>query len=159
MQQFVRYCLVGSFLIAGLTIGAVSTADAQNLDGDVGIGGQIGEPSGITLKVHNEGGMSYEFLGAFDLDDFFYLNVHGLFENPISDDEAVNLFYGPGGFIGIYDRPHDDDDDIALGISGRVGINFYVEQFELYAQVTPRIEVIPETAGDVGGGIGFRYYF
>lgn len=152
----IRYGLVLVGVIVGL---CASPAAAQDFEDNIGLGGQIGEPSGITMKVYEPGGMSYDFLAAFDLDDFFYLNVHGLFERQIDDDENLNLFYGPGAFVGIYDRPRDRDDDVALGVSGRVGINFYIEEFELFAQITPRIEVIPATDGDIGGGLGFRYYF
>ncbi len=159
MNKSSRSTLIGAVFILGLCLFSVSSASAQEVSGDIGLGGQVGEPAGITLKAYNPGGMSYDFLAAFDLDDFFYLNVHGTFERSISDDGQVNVFYGPGGFVGLYDRPRDLDDELALGISGRLGLNFYVEQFEIYVQVTPRIEVVPATNGDVGGGLGFRYYF
>lgn len=135
-----------------------STASyAQPANGQTGIGGQIGEPSGVTLKLYNPNGLSYDFLAAFDLDNFFFLNVHGLYHRPIEDIEGeVNVFYGPGGFIGIHDR---GDDEVALGISGTVGLNYLIEQFEIYAQITPRFEVIPRTDGEIGGGLGVRFYF
>ena len=159
MNSYTSRILTPAILIVGLCFGVVTSGAAQNTGGDLGIGGQIGEPSGITLKSYDPGGMSYDFLAAFDLDDFFYLNAHGTFERPVSDDGQLNVFYGPGGFVGIYDRPTDSDDELALGISGRLGLNVYIEQFEIYVQVTPRIEVVPATDGDIGGGLGFRYYF
>jgi hypothetical protein len=38
-------------------------------------------------------------------------------------------------------------------------LNVIIERFEIYAQITPRISVVPDTEGDVGGGVGLRYYF
>jgi hypothetical protein len=46
-----------------------------------------------------------------------------------------------------------------IGISGQFGLNFFVEQFEVFLQLTPRLHVLPATDGDVGGGVGLRYYF
>jgi hypothetical protein len=159
MDRLFSCSITGLILILAMTVGYVSPASAQQIEGNIGLGGQVGEPTGLSMKVYNPEGMSYDFLAAFDLNDFFYLNVHGLFERSISDTEPLNLIYGPGAFLGIYDRPRGIDDEVALGISGQVGINFYIEQFELFARVTPRIEIVPGTSGDVGGGLGFRYYF
>ncbi len=103
--------------------------------------------------------MSYDFLAAWDLGDFFFLNAHGLFDEPLSvNGQRVGLFYGPGGYVGFRDRAPGDD-DVVVGISGTIGLNLFVERFEFFAQLTPRLDVIPSTSGRVGGGIGVRYYF
>ena len=138
---------------------AAPTAQAQRRGGDIGIGGQIGDPSGVTLMIYNPGAMSYDFLAAWDSDDFFFLNAHGLFERPISGQRDLRFYYGPGVFLGFRDRGRDDDDDVVIGISGRVGLRYWINAFEIYVQLTPRLSVVPDTDGDVGGGIGFRYYF
>jgi hypothetical protein len=127
--------------------------------GGVGLGGQIGDPSGLTLKLYNPGRVSYDFLVAWDLDDFFFLNVHGLYERRLNTTEDFRFFYGPGGFLGFRDRPRDEDDDAVLGISGTFGLGFYIEQFEIFGQLTPRLALVPDTNGDLGGGIGVRFYF
>lgn len=139
-------------------------AEAQRTSGAVGLGGQIGEPSGLTLKVYNESAPSYDFLAAWSFsDDFFFLNGHAQWAqnlNAQNVNQGFEWFFGPGAFIGVADRDNSQDDEAVLGVSGRIGLNFIVnDQFELYGQVTPRISVIPDTEGDVGGGLGFRYYF
>ena len=154
---------VALLLFPLLLIAGSSTVQAQRTSGAVGLGGQIGEPSGITLKIHNEDAASYDFLVAWDLDDFFFLNAHALFSNDIPAEnleQELEWFIGPGAFLGILDQPAPEDDDGQIGISGRIGLNFVIErQFEIYGQVTPRISLIPDTDGDIGGGVGFRYYF
>lgn len=137
---------------------AVRPADAQRGGGDVGLGLQIGDPSGITLQFYNPGFLSWDFLAAWDIDDFFFLNVHGLYHRRIGQRHDVHLFYGPGAFVGVHDRgPRDDD--VVLGISGTIGIGAMIERFQVYGSVTPRLSVIPGTDGDVGAGIGVRYFF
>lgn len=155
-HRLVALAFITTFLFAA------SPAQAQRVPGAVGLGGQVGDPSGVSLKVYNPNTISYDFLAAWDLDDFLFLNMHGLYERPLEleNTEGLEYFFGPGGFVGVQDRPAGQDDDIVFGISGRVGVNIPLEDhFEFYAQVTPRINLVPDTDGDVGGGIGVRYYF
>lgn len=151
--------IVTTLAFVCLCIAIVSPAQAQRRSGDLGLGGQIGEPSGITLKIYNPSSVSYDFLAAWDLDDFFFLNVHGTYERRVGNNPNVRFFFGPGGFIGFRDRGRDRDDDVVAGISGTFGISFWVEQFEIYARLTPRLSVVPDTDGDLGGGLGLRFYF
>jgi hypothetical protein len=126
----------------------------------VGIGGQIGDPSGISLRFQNGSALGYDILAAWDLDDYFFVNVHGLWEHSLSEAPRIHYFYGPGAFLGLRDNGrNDNDDDIYLGVSGALGLNLYIQRLEIYAQVNPRISVVPGTDGDIGGGIGVRFYF
>lgn len=141
------------------TITGVPSADAQRSGGDVGLGLQVGEPSGVTLQFYNPASLSWDFLAAWDVDDFFFLNVHGLYHRRLGQQHDVHLFYGPGAFIGVHDRGRGRDDDVVVGISGTLGIGAMIERFQVYGAVTPRLSVIPDTDGDVGAGVGVRYYF
>jgi hypothetical protein len=146
-------------LFAGVFLALFLTAPAlaQQPPGRVGIGGQIGSPSGLTLKMYQHPGFAYDFLAAWDFDNFFLFSIHGLYERAVPDS-PLRFFYGPGAVISIRDRPAADN-EVALGISGNFGINFFMEQFEVYLQVTPRLDVVPATRGRIGGGVGLRYYF
>lgn len=131
----------------------------------VGIGGQVGDPSGISLKIYRKddgrglfkSAKAFSFLAAWDLEDFFFLNAHALYERPIPDS-PLNYYVGPGAIVGVDDRPASDV-ELVLGISGNFGLNFFTEHFEVYLELTPWIKIIPETEGALGGGIGLRYYF
>jgi hypothetical protein len=131
---------------------------AQRTSGSLGIGGQLGDPSGITLKIFQPGRLSYDFLAAWDADDFFYINVHGLRERRLPSTRNTYYFYGPGAFIGVLDH-RGGDDDVVLGISATVGVGVLFDQLEFFGQITPRLALVPGTEGDAGGGVGFRIYF
>lgn len=162
-----RHLAAYSLMFALIAACSLPDVQAQRVPGAVGLGGQIGSPSGITLKVYNPNTISYDFLAAWDLDDFFFLNVHGLYERPLRLEgiRGVEYFFGPGGYIGFTDREdgppgRGDDDDVVLGISGRLGVNVpFEDRFEFFVQITPRINLVPDTEGDFGGGVGLRYYF
>ncbi len=153
--------LFAVLLLFGLS---VSSAHAQRTSGAFGIGCQVGEPSGITFKVYNAGAPSYDLLAAWSgVNDFFFVNGHVLFENRISAsnvDQPLEWFIGPGAFVGAFSGNGNDDDGAIFGISGTAGLQILLaNHFELYIQATPRFAVIPETEGDLGGGLGLRYYF
>ncbi len=133
---------------------------AQPPAGSWGIGIQFGSPSGLAVKRYNPGAMSFDALLAWDLDDFFFLNIHGLWEQPAGSLSPLRVYYGPGAFIGFIERgrPFRDDTDVRLGISGTLGLNYYIDRFEIYLQLTPRLQLIERTDGSVGGGLGFRFY-
>ncbi len=146
-------------LLAVLSLGTTADAQAQRRPGAIGIGGQIGEPSGLTVKVYNPSAVSFDVLAAWESDDFFYVNGHGIYERHLDNSGNVHFFFGPGAFVGFRDRPRDQDDDVVAGISGTLGLNLLIDRFEIYGQLTPRLAVTPNTNGDLGGGVGARFYF
>ena len=134
---------------------------AQSVSNNWGIGIQLGQPAGISIKKHNAAGMSADILLAWDLDDFFFVNLHGVWEKDVSGANGLYFVYGPGVFAGFRERNRNryDDDELFLGISGTFGLSYYIDQFEIYLRLTPRLAVIESTDGDVGGGLGFRFFF
>lgn len=143
--------------MATIFLALAGTASAQNPAGSVGVGGQLGEPSGVTVKLYQQSDFAYEILGAWDLSDFFFVNGHALFERPVPN-VPIRYYVGPGVLAGIREGG-DEGSDFVIGISGQFGINYFVERYEVFLHLTPRLGVIPDTEGDVGGGIGLRYYF
>jgi hypothetical protein len=152
-----RALAITTALLIGVGISSSGAmAQTNTPPGSWGLGGQIGSPSGISLKWYDAPGRAYELLGAWDLDDFFFLNLHMLFERPLPES-PLNFYYGPGAFIGVHERRRDDD--LVLGISGNFGLNFFTERFEVFLHLTPRLNLVPNTNGRIGGGVGIRYYF
>lgn len=147
-----------AFILVSMTFYA---ATAQAPGNGWGIGIQLGQPAGISIKKYNSAGMSADILLAWDLDDFFFVNLHGTWEKPVDGAKGLEFVYGPGVFAGFEEnnRNRDDDDEIFLGISGTFGLSYYIDQFEIYLRLTPRLAVIESTNGDIGGGLGFRFYF
>ena len=147
--------------LLGLMLAAVvlglrpEAAPAQTRYSSIGFGAQMGAPTGVTLRLYERAPYIYDFLAAWDLDDSFFLNVHGLRERPIRDSQ-LNFYYGPGGLFGIERRGNDLD--VVLGASANVGLNYFVERFEVFLQLTPRLILLERTTADLGGGVGLRYY-
>ncbi len=133
---------------------------AQRPSPSFGIGFQAGNPTGLSLQFYKDRGMTTDILVAYDLDDFFFLNVHGLWNAHLDNHGHLHFYYGPGGFIGIRDRgPEYPNDDIAAGVSGNFGLSLVFSRIELFGQFTPRLELTPSTDFRPGGGVGMRIFF
>jgi hypothetical protein len=155
-RRVAALALLVAFLVAA------GPAQAQRSPGALGAGGQVGNPSGVTLKVYNPNSVSFDFLAAWNRNDFLFLNVHGQYERPIELENVsgIEYFFGPGAFVGVQDLGEGTDEDVTFGMSARGGINVpIIDRFEIYAQATPRISLSPSTQADLGVGVGVRYYF
>lgn len=136
---------------------------AQN----VGIGFQVGDPTGLNLHFRNgPGAMHTDILFAWDLGDddhdFFFVNVHGLWFKRLATTEAFNFYYGPGAFVGFRDhnrKKDNNDNEVVVGFSGNFGLNYEFSRFDIFLQVTPRLTILPGTDFDGGGGLGMRFFF
>lgn len=142
----------GILLTLAVLAGTPADARAQARPGDVGLGIQFGDPTGISLKLYQHDAVAYDLLAAWDLDRFLFLSGHVVFERSL-EDSPLNYYIGPGAVIGL------DADDLTLGLSASAGTNFFVEQFEIFLQVNPRLDLLPRTKGGFGAGLGLRYYF
>lgn len=143
-----------SLLVGLLTL---TTAQAQRSPGQVGIGLQVGQPSGLSLAVYKPNSIGLDVLAAWDLDNFFYLNPHGVFTSHLGNSERFHLFYGPGAYIGLYDEGAGGD-QARLGISATGGLSVIFGALELYGRITPRLQLFDQTNARIGGGLGIRVY-
>lgn len=134
-------------LLALALLAAVPAASAQ-----VGIGGLIGDPTGLTVKLGaGRGGVAVDV----GLEDDLFVQAHYLVrETRLRGAGAdVRFLFGPGGFF------RDTEPDPTLGLSALLGLSVYVTpEFELFGQVTPGISLTPETNSDIGAAVGLRFY-
>ncbi len=124
----------------------------------VGLGAQFGSPTGISLRINNGSAMHYDILAAWDVDDYFFFNLHGLWEHSLAESPTIHYYYGLGVFAGFRERGRWKEDDVFIGFSGTLGINLYIKRLEFFAQITPRLALVPGTDGHFGGGVGARFY-
>lgn len=118
------------------------------------IGGQLGDPTGLALKVGAGSGsvllaIGWDFVGddAINLEGHYVLRDRGLQGN-----RQVRLFYGPGIYASFGDTRKD-----RFGVSFGVGLETeLVPAVEVYGVLSPRLQLIDETDVDLGGGVGLR---
>ncbi len=134
-------------LLLGLLALAAPASRAQ-----VGIGGLLGDPTGLTVKLGGgRGGVAVDV----GLKDKLFVQAHYLIrEQRLRGAGAdVRFLFGPGGFI------QTTDNDPVLGVSALLGLSVYVApEFELFGQVTPGISLTPDVDSNVGAAAGLRFY-
>jgi hypothetical protein len=153
----VRLSLPLLLVVGLLALLVTSPAQAQRPEGDLGVGVQIGNPVGVTLRTDQAYRSPIEGLVAWDLaGGALFASGHLiLFEQPLplEDGAPAYLFIGPGAYLSA------GDDHFDLGASGRAGLSYFIAPLELFVQVSPRFNVLPDTDVGLGGGLGARYYF
>lgn len=150
------------FLLAGLSYHAAAQ------DRGFGLGIVIGEPTGISLKNWQgrttalDGAIAWSFAG----NDFIQLHGDYLSHNfSLLKVEAGQLpfYYGIGGRIKFTsgDNNKDSEDKTRLGVRIPLGLAYLFEKvtLDIFVEVVPVLDLVPETQFDLNAAIGIRYFF
>ena len=130
-------------------------AQAESTPAAVGIGGHVGDPSGMVMRVHPRLGQAIDLIAALDRERYRYVTVHFLVERFIPDS-PLQLYAGPGLMTGsVAER---GELRYALGGSLMLGAHFYRGRIGVFLHVLPQLRVLPKHRFNGAAGVGFRYY-
>jgi hypothetical protein len=128
-------------------------------DKGFGIGLYLGEPTGIGMKGWVSangaiaGAMAWSFAGNGRL--HIHVDYHRHSFNLIEVEKGkLPVYYGIGAKIVFQDDP-------IFGARIPLGINYLFDDapLDIFAEIVPGLELIPETEFDFAGGVGIRYFF
>lgn len=144
------------YIFVLLLLGSLTTY-AQ--DSGMGLGIILGEPTGISGKVWTGYNSAFDFAGAWSFKDDAALHLHAdlLFHNfriiPVTDGK-LPIYYGIGARVKMQDDPK-------VGARIPVGIAYLFEgaPLDIFLEIVPIMDIIPETDFDFNGAIGIRYFF
>lgn len=130
-----------------------------------GLGIIVGEPTGVSAKAWLSGNTAVDAAAGWSA-RHEYVHVHadfllhnfGLFA---VDPGDLPLYYGIGGRLVLAGGDHDHNDEITIGLRVPVGVSYLFDTapFDLFLEVVPLLNLLPETAFDMNGAVGVRYYF
>lgn len=136
---------------------AAAPAAAQEKGGDLGVGFIAGAPLGFSAKYWFDQRLAVDTALGVEGGDFaaqadLLTHLHGLLPKPAKG--SLPLYLGLGW-------KYIDERRDFLGIRFLAGASYIVENqpLELFAEISPILRVEPDTAGEIGGGVGLRYYF
>jgi hypothetical protein len=172
LRQVAR--LLSALGLAACLLGLAAPAEAQTSGGPFGLGIILGEPTGLTGKVwfdRTEHALQFHLAWDFT-DEGFAIFLDYLFHlypwrSPGSGFE-LPLYVGIGGKLVFnthrhyYSRWRDHHHgDVGFGIRVPVGLAMLFKRapVEIFLEIAVGVRLIPETRGDIDGGIGVRYYF
>lgn len=160
-------------LSAAIVIAASLSAPAHaQLDG-FGVGIVAGDPTGLCFKgwlssksaIEVAAAWSFEGDGGFFLATDYVLHALNIVDDPDADLDGLMFTYGLGGKLVFLDNEAngagDGDDDIVLGVRVPLGLCYPFEgaPVDLFVQLAPVMDIVPETELGLNGGIGARLYF
>jgi len=144
------------------TVAGLAQAQTGRAGGNTGLGIIFGEPTGVSFKLWTsrtvafDAAAAWSFVGggSFQLHADIIFHSFDLFK---VEKGRMALYYGFGGRF----KSEDENGDAVLSFRLPVGISYEFERspFELFVEIAPMLDLAPKTKGDIGGGIGFRYYF
>lgn len=146
--------LCAAVLAAFLLTAAVAPAGAR-----VGVGIIAGEPTGLSFKKWFDGGTAVDGATGWSLSHGdFYAHCDYLWHRIIDDEEiggSVPLYYGVGGRLLI------SDDDSKVGVRIPIGLDYLFDngRFDVFVEIAPILNLVPDTEFDLTGGVGARFYF
>lgn len=132
-------------------------------------GMMVGEPTGFTGKYWLNNKEAYDITMSFRFSSYLYIQGGYLYHNynVFQKGKALPqpaLYYG-GGLRLILDDNHryrkyyeDRDYDSILGIKGTIGLNYILKDLpvELFAELSPIMNIVPATDLDFSAGLGVR---
>lgn len=147
-------------LIALLILFAPVVASAgSNADG-FGFGVIVGEPTGLDAKWWLSEGSALQTALAWSTEKntSFHVHVDYIFHRfDLIDMKSgrMPLYYGIGGRFRARDGSDDD-----LGLRFPVGLNYMFanDPFDIFVEIVPILDLVPDTDFDLNAAIGFRWY-
>lgn len=136
-----------------------ATAMAQNepQKGNAGLGVMLGSPSGISFKYWKsskqalDAGLAWNFAGEDAI------SIHGdyLWHSWLDSDKGdLAIYYGIGAQALL-------SDNSSVGARIPIGLTYLMEEapLDLFLEIAPIFEVMPNTEFEGSGGLGVRFYF
>ncbi len=124
-----------------------------------GLGIILGEPTGLSAKLWTGSENAFDFAAAWSFkgDGNLLLQVDYVWHsfNLINVSSGrLPLYYGIGGRAILSDDP-------VVGVRIPVGLDYQFADapIDIFLELAPILDLVPETDFDLGGGIGVRFWF
>jgi hypothetical protein len=128
----------------------------------VGLGVMAGEPTGLSLKIWGDGRHALDGAAGWSIGEDGWLYMHGDYlwhRYDLDPDEfrgTVPYYFGVGGRLLLH-----EGDESRVGVRFPIGLDYLFEngRFDVFVEVAPVLDLVPETNFTLSGGVGARFYF
>lgn len=147
-----------------LILTSVLLLSANGVDASgFGVGAILGEPTGVTAKVWTTdrtaltGALAWSFRddGSLQIQGDYVIHIDKTSEIKKDLRGRTYLYYGIGG------RLRDDTSDNRISARAPLGVSYASAKspLEFFVEIVPMLDFSPETAFDLNGAVGVRFYF
>ncbi len=129
--------------------------------GSIGLGLQLGEPTALSAKFWVGSRNAIDAALGWNLvAQKFTVQAGYLWHFPQSVAAgSFALYVGVGGILGGGSNRNTGVSEALLGARVPLGLEYIYRSFGFYAQLDPRLNLLPGIGLGLGAGIGVRYYF
>lgn len=151
-----RNFLVLSILTILLIVNTSGFANGKGF----GLGLIIGEPTGISMKgwLNQKSAIDVGLAWSFTKKTSLHIHADYLLHsyNVFKTSETIPLYYGIGGRIKV-----GDDEKSRIGARMVIGIEYIFKNapVDLFLEVAPILDLVPETELSFNAGFGARFFF
>ncbi len=145
-----------AMILATVILAALVPSPAQ---ARFGLGLMVGEPTGFSFKWWQVGGTAVNAATGWSLGDgHFYAHGDYVWHRVIQDEKlggSAPVYYGIGARLLLGDGKDK------VGVRIPLGVNYTFEdgRFDVFVEIAPIFNVIPETSFGLSGGLGARFFF
>lgn len=158
-------------LLLAATMTCLGAAAAWAEPNGFGVGVMVGEPTGVTAKKWLDATRAIDGAAAWSLsgEDAFSFHADylwhrfGVVTNPSPE---IAIHYGIGARVQFREdddngNGHGEDDDDTAGVRIPVGLTYLMKEnpLEVFMELAPVIDLVPDTDADFEAAIGIRFYF
>ncbi|HKJ69175.1 MAG TPA: hypothetical protein VKA68_14550 [bacterium] len=127
----------------------------------IGIGAQIGDPTGVSIRIPHAESRSLNFTAAWTFRERSYLTLQAdyvFYDYDIVKPEDLEgelpLYYG----LGVHTEFEAENQ---LGVRVPVGLAYLFAEvpLDLFFEIAPVVTLFPRTGFTFQGGLGIHYYF
>lgn len=145
-----------------VTVLLLALAYAGDAAARVGLGVMAGEPTGVALKVWGSSRHAFDAAAGWSIGDGGWIYLHGDYLwhryelDPGEFRGTVPYYFGVGGRLLLH-----EGDDSRVGVRFPLGLDYLFEggRFDVFVEVAPVLDLVPETNLTLSGGVGARFYF
>lgn len=156
-KKTLLYTFIAAFLTISFSVDANAQAKAEK--GQKALGIMIGDPTGISFKNWLGSKTAFDVGAAWSLENRDAINLHADYLwHSYLDVEKGNLafYYGIGAralFI--------ENADSRIGARVPLGFNYLFADapLDLFVEIAPILDLIPDTDLNGDGAFGIRFYF
>lgn len=146
-----------------------STAEAQSRSSRFGLGGMVGEPLGLSMKLRLSDALAVDFGVGFGNFGPGYGQVHADFLGAVNltnhTRAGMDLYFGAGPRLAFANHDNgrwkSNDAGLWVGARGAVGLvwEFNQRHLDVFVEAAPTLWLVQSVVFDVGGAAGARYWF
>jgi len=136
---------------------SVGGLQAQAQEKKLGLGIIVGEPTGVIAKYWTGNRTAFDIAGSwsFSGENAFHLHADYLLHSFIKVETGkLAFYYGIGARLNL-------QDDARFGIKIPLGLSYMLPNapLDIFFEISPVMDLIPDTELKLLGFVGIRYYF